>query len=73
MDEWAKTQLVTDEFDVPAVTLKDRLSGRVEHRSQLGPIFYLADDERPEFAKFLIHSVSWSFMMKIIGQWSTSA
>ena len=42
------------EFDVPAATLKDRLSGRVEHGSKPGPAPYLTDHEEAELAKFLI-------------------
>ena len=42
------------EFDVPATTLKDRLSGRVERGSKPSPAPYLTDDEEAELAKFLI-------------------
>jgi len=40
-------------FGVPASTLKDRLSGRVKHGTNPGPIPYLSSEEN-ELATFLI-------------------
>ena len=42
------------EFGIPASTLKDRLSGRVEHGRKPGPAPYLTEDEETELAQFLI-------------------
>ena len=41
-------------FDVPASTLKDRVSGRVKHGTNPGPVPYLSSDEENELATFLI-------------------
>ena len=43
---------------VPRTTLKDRVSGRVEHRTNPGPRRYLNETEEREFADFLIQSSS---------------
>ena len=42
------------EFDVPATTLKDRVSGRVQHGSKPGPASYLTEEEERELVDFLI-------------------
>ena len=42
------------EFDVPATTLKDRLSGRVKHGSKPGPASYLTEEEECELVDFLV-------------------
>ena len=42
------------EFDVPATTLKDRVSGRVKHGSKPGPASYLTEEEERELVDFLI-------------------
>ena len=41
------------EFDVPATTLKDKLSGRVNHGSKPGPAPYLTEEERELVAFFI--------------------
>ena len=46
--------LATRMFDVPATTLKDRLSGRVKHGSKPGPASYLTEEEEYELVDFLI-------------------
>ena len=43
------------EHSVPRTTLKDRLSGRIIHGSNIGPKPYLTQDEEKELAKFLIN------------------
>ena len=43
-----------DEYDVPRTTLKDRLAGRVEHRTKSGQQSYLTFSEENELSKFLI-------------------
>ena len=43
------------EHSVPRATLKDRLSGRIIHGSNIGPKPYLTQDEEKELAKFLIN------------------
>ena len=48
------TNQAAREFDVPATTLKDRLSGRVRHGSKPGPAPYLTEEEERELAEFLI-------------------
>ena len=40
-------------FSVPASTLKDRLSGRVEHGKNFGPVPYLSSEEEAELIEFL--------------------
>ena len=44
----------TEHYDVPATTLKDRISGRVNHRVKSGPQDFLTPEEDQESAKFLI-------------------
>ena len=41
------------EHNVPRTTLKDRISGRVQHKSNSGLPRYLNEDEEKDFAKFL--------------------
>jgi len=41
------------EYAVPKTTLKDRMSGKVQHGRKLGPKSYLSLDEE-ELVKFLI-------------------
>ena len=41
-------------FNVPASTLKDRLSGRVKHGTNPGPAPYLTIDEESELSTFLM-------------------
>ena len=43
-------------FEVPPTTLKDRLSGRVKHGVNPGPIPYLSKVEEAELTSFLIQS-----------------
>lgn len=43
---------------VQRTTLKDRVSGRVEHRINPGPCRYLNETEEKEFADFLLQSSS---------------
>ena len=40
-------------FDIPPTTLKDRLSGRVEHGKNFGPVPYLTAAEEDELVEFL--------------------
>ena len=40
--------------NVPASTLKDRLSGRVKHGTNPGPAPYLTSEEEDELATFLV-------------------
>ena len=40
------TNQAAREFDVPATTLKDRLSVIVKHGSKLGPTSYLTEEEQ---------------------------
>jgi len=42
------------EFGVPRTTLKDRLSGRVQHGRKSGPNLYLSPDKEKELVTFLI-------------------
>ena len=42
------------EFNVPATTLKDRLSGRLKHGSKPDPAPYLTEEEERESVDFLI-------------------
>ena len=42
------------EFQVPRTTLKDRISGRVVHGTNLGPKPYLTAEEEQELVNFLI-------------------
>ena len=46
----SRQNIAAREFNVPATTLKDRLSGRVEHGSKPGPAPYLTEDEGAELA-----------------------
>ena len=48
------TNQAAHEFDVPATTLKDRLSGRVNHNSKPGPAPYLTEEEERELVDFLV-------------------
>ena len=41
------------EYGVPRTSLKDRLSGRVEHGRKPGPLPYLTSQEEDELASFL--------------------
>ena len=43
-------------YGVPPSTLKDRLSGRVKHGANPGPLPYLTSDEEDELATFLIRA-----------------
>ena len=43
------------EHGVPRTTLKDRLSRRVIHGTNMGPKPYLTQDEESQPVKFLIH------------------
>ena len=52
------TNRAAREFDVPATTLKDRLSGRVKHGSKPGPAPYLTKEEERELAEFFYSSGS---------------
>ena len=40
-------------FGVPQTTLRDRISGRVEHGTKSGPTSYLTEEEAQELASFL--------------------
>ena len=42
------------EFAVPRTTLKDRIAGRVEHGTRVGPKPYLTEDEEKELVNFLL-------------------
>ena len=44
----------TEHYDVPATTLKDKISGRVKHRVKPGPQDFLTPEENRESAEFLI-------------------
>ena len=46
------------EHNVPRTTLKDRISGRVQHKSNSGLPRYLNEDEEKDFAKFLKETAS---------------
>lgn len=48
-------------FEVPRTTLKDRLSGRVKHGTNPGPIPYLTREEEAELASFLIECSSMGY------------
>ena len=43
------------EFNVPRTTLKDRVSGRVIHGSNMGPMMYLTYEEEKELVDFLLN------------------
>jgi len=43
---------------VPSTTLKDRISGRVKHKTNSGPCKYLNVDEEKELATFLKESAA---------------
>ena len=43
-------------YGAPPSTLKDRLSGRVKHGANPGPLPYLTSDEEDELATFLIRA-----------------
>lgn len=45
---------------VPKTTLKDRLSGRVEHGSKPGPDPYLNDEEEAELSTFYRDVPLWA-------------
>ena len=50
-----------EQFGVPKTTLKDRLSGRVEHGSKSGPAPYLTKHEEKELVDFLVHMAKIEF------------
>ena len=54
------------EFNVPRTTLKDRVSGRVVHGTNIGPKAYLTNEEEKELVEFLlvIFSVELSQSMR---------
>ena len=43
------------EYNVPCTTLKDRVSGRVIHGSNMGPKMYLTYEEEKESVDFLLN------------------
>ena len=43
------------EYNVPRTTLKDRVSGRVIHGSNMGPKMYLTYEEEKELVDFLLN------------------
>ena len=45
-----------DEFGVPRLTIKDRLSGKVVHGTRSGPTPYLSGVEKDKLVKFLLTS-----------------
>lgn len=48
-------------FSVPASTLKDRISGRVEHGKNFGPVPYLSSEEEAELVEFLTQCAAMGF------------
>ena len=53
-----KINRVADVFEVPRTTLKDRLSGRVNHGTNPGPVPYLTKEEGTELFDFLVQASS---------------
>ncbi len=49
------------ECGVPRTTLKDRLSGRVQHGTKPGPVSYLTQEEEKELVDFLVNCSSMGF------------
>ena len=49
------------EFNVPRTTLKDRISGRVIHESNMGPKTYLTNEEEKELMDFLLNCVKMGY------------
>jgi len=45
-------------FNVPRTTLKDKVSGRVIHGSDMGPKKYLTKEEEKELVEFLLNCAS---------------
>ena len=53
-------------YSAPTSMLKDRLSGRVKHGTNPGPVPYLTSDEEDELATFLIQlsEIGWGEMKR---------
>ena len=49
------------EFNVPRTTLKDRISGRVIHGSNMGPKTYLTNEEEKELVAFLLNCAKMGY------------
>ena len=49
------------EFNVPRITLKDRIVGRVAHGCNMGPKPYLTHEEEAELVKFLINCLKMGY------------
>ena len=49
------------EFNVPRTTLKDRISGRVIHGSNMGPKTYLTHEEEKELVDFLVNCAKMGY------------
>ena len=49
------------EFNVPRTTLKDRISGRVIHGSNMGPKTYLTHEEEKELVDFLVNCANMGY------------
>lgn len=49
------------EYNVPRTTLKDRVSGRVIHGSNMGPKMYLTYEEEKELVGFLLNCAKMGY------------
>ena len=49
------------EFNVPRAMLKDRISGRVIHGSNMGPKTYLTYEEEKELVDFLMNCAKMGY------------
>lgn len=48
-------------YDVPRITLHDRVHGRVTHGTKLGPKPYLTREEETELSKFLVQTSDYGY------------